>query len=185
MKPYCITIIGAESTGKTTLSRQLADKLEGDWVCEFARPYLETTSYPISRESMTNIFQGQCALQYAANQSPRSYVVQDTDLYATIGYWQLPHVTPKIGKLPPEIEQLASNLASDLYIVTPSSIPFEPDQLRYGKDKRESPDNYWVDLCEKYKLPYVVVKSTSPEARLTESLKIIKERSLHARSSNR
>ena len=28
MRPYTITIIGAESTGKTTLSRQLADTLE-------------------------------------------------------------------------------------------------------------------------------------------------------------
>ena len=43
MKPFTVTIIGAESTGKTSLSRQLADTMDGDWVPEFARPYLEVT----------------------------------------------------------------------------------------------------------------------------------------------
>lgn len=40
-KPYIITIVGPESSGKTTLARQLAVDLGYPWVPEYAREYLE------------------------------------------------------------------------------------------------------------------------------------------------
>ncbi|MGE5299205.1 MAG: AAA family ATPase [Acidobacteriota bacterium] len=177
MAPYQVTIIGAESTGKTTLSRQLADILGGDWLCEFARPYLEVTDGEVSRASMQAIWHGQHAMQHVALSSPRPYVVQDTDLYATIGYWRLPHVTPRIGDCPKSLEQTATELASDLYLITKSNIAFAPDPLRYGGDRRESPDSYWIRLCESYKLPYVVIEASDEHERVNEALQII-ERSM-------
>lgn len=40
-KPFVITIVGAESSGKTTLAMQLAEAMECVWVPEYAREYLE------------------------------------------------------------------------------------------------------------------------------------------------
>ena len=40
-KPYIITIVGPESSGKTTLARQLAMQFGCPWVPEYAREYLE------------------------------------------------------------------------------------------------------------------------------------------------
>ena len=49
---------------------------------------------------------------------------------------------------------------NDLYIVMNDSIPFEPDQLRYGVTKRETNVQYWVDILERYKRKYYVVESS-------------------------
>lgn len=176
MKPLVVTIIGAESTGKTTLSRELANAFGGDYVPEFARPYLETTREDVTGASMRAIWYGQRALQHAANQSTQQIVIQDTDLFATVGYWQLPHVTPRIGTCPSALIDDAQANRSSLYLITTSNIPFEADPIRYGGDVRESADTYWITLCEAYKLPYRIITSSSPNDRLTEAVQIISER---------
>ncbi len=178
MKPFRVTVIGAESTGKTTLSRQLADTLQADWVCEFARPYLEVTDGRVITQSMNAIWQGQLALQYVAKQSTRHYVLHDTDLYATVGYWQLPHVEPLLGSCPTALIHDARRQRSDLYLITLANIPFEQDRLRYGGDTRESPDQYWIDLCKRFDLPFYVIQSADQADRIAEALGIITERSL-------
>jgi hypothetical protein len=60
---------------------------------------------------------------------------------------------------------------SDLYIITKSNIPFEPDTIRYGVDHRESPDEYWVGIAEKYGLNYVVLDQTGQVERLSWAMK--------------
>lgn len=184
--PYVITLFGAESTGKTTLSKQLARTLKGDWKEEFARPYLEQTGEDVTRASMHAIWHGQKALQEDAQKSHRQFVVQDTDLFSTVGYWQLPHVEPVIGPCPDGLVADADRLRSDLYIITPSNILFEPDVLRYGGDRRESPDSYWIDLCNMYALPYVVIGASGRRRRVDEALAHITKKGVpHARPGNR
>lgn len=65
--------------------------------------------------------------------------------------------------------------ASDLYIVAPSNIPFEPDPLRYGGDVRELPDTYWISLLEEFSLPYVVLENSHPMLRVNEADTIVRE----------
>lgn len=177
MKLFTVTIIGAESTGKTSLSRQLADNVDGDWVPEFARPYLEVTDGITNISSMIAIWQGQLALQHVATQSPRPYVILDTDLYATVGYWKLPQSKSYLGACPEKLIEDAALYRSNLYLITQSNIPFEPDALRYGGDKRESTDEYWIRLCKSYQLPYHVISAANRDERLAEAIGIINERS--------
>jgi HTH-type transcriptional repressor of NAD biosynthesis genes len=165
-----ITVFGAESTGKTTLSRQLAKDLNGYWLFEYARPYLEHTVNEITVRSMSAIWKGQRALQkQAGNLHNKPYIIQDTDLFSTVGYWQFPHWQDRLGACPEALIKDAINLKSDLYLVTKSNIPFEKDPLRYGGNKREGSDEYWIDICERYELPYVVLKSNDPAERLRQS----------------
>ena len=165
-----VTVFGAESTGKTTLSHQLAKKLGGHWLFEYARPYLENTINEITVRSMQAIHKGQVALQkHALDLHNKPYVIQDTDLFSTVGYWQFPHWQQTIGDCPEQLVKDALELKSDLYIITPSNIPFEADPLRYGGDVREGSDEYWIDICKRYKLPCVVLKSSKPADRLSEA----------------
>lgn len=171
-----VTVFGAESTGKTTLSRQIAKSLDADWLFEYARPYLENTVNEITHRSMTAIWKGQAALQrQIVNLASKPIVIQDTDLYSTVGYWEFPQWQPLIGDCPDGLKQAAAQLRSDLYIVTKSNIPFEQDPLRYGGDKREGSDEYWIDICERYELPYVVLETSSPTERLAQSLRFIRQ----------
>lgn len=178
-QPYLrtvVTIFGAESTGKTTLSRQLAEKLQGYWLFEYARPYLEQTVNEITVRSMTAIWKGQAALQkQAANLYDKPYVIQDTDLFSTVGYWQFPHWQKQLGACPDDLVAEANGLKSDLYIVTRSNIPFEADPLRYGGDTREGSDDYWIDICNRYELPYIVLDSHDPVERLVQAEAAIKK----------
>lgn len=169
-----ITIFGAESTGKTTLSKQLSYELNAHWLFEYARPYLELVGPEISVVgSMNAIWTGQKALQgHARNLRDRALIIQDTDLYSTVGYWEQPHWQDALGNVPYELRWDALEHLSDLYIITKSDIPFEEDPLRYGGDRRESSDAYWIGVAERYNLPYVVL-DVEPHERLDAAKRAI------------
>lgn len=163
-----VTIFGAESTGKTTLTRLLAHDLNGHFFMEWARPYLETCGSEITLESMTAIWKGQAALEaHSESFFDKPFAFFDTDLYSTIGYWLFPHWHHIIGDPPQGL--LDEAIKSDLYIITPSNIPFEEDPLRYGGDQREGSDEYWIDVAERFGLNYVVLEEKSREGRLEEA----------------
>lgn len=165
-----ITVFGAESTGKTTLSHELAPMINGHWVFEYARPYLENVTKDISVDSMTGIWKGQLALQrHTLSMYDKPFVVHDTDLYSTIGYWEQPHWADMLGPVPFQLVEDAKRWQSDLYIITKSNIPFEEDPIRYGGDHRESGDEYWIGIAEKYNLPYIIIDDESIVGRLSKA----------------
>lgn len=180
-----ITVWGAESTGKTTLSRELARSYNGHWVFEWARPYLEALAHgygpretrlgtlgtDINVASMTDIWHGQYAVQkQAATWLEKPFVIQDTDLYSTIGYWEQPHWADQLGPVPEELILDAKETQSDLYLILKGNIPFELDPLRYGGDHRESPDEFWIGIAEKYGLNYKVVPYSDFNERLSYAM---------------
>lgn len=168
-----VTLFGAESTGKTTLSKALATHVNGHWIPEWARPYLETVGIEITTQSMTDIWKGQKALQDHAylHFYDKPFIIQDTDLYSTVGYWDMWNM-----KTPWPLVRDAQSRASEVYLITQSHIPFEKDPIRYGGDKRESSDQYWIDLCEMHGLSYYVVQSNDPKARVLECAAVIEQR---------
>lgn len=171
-----VTIFGAESTGKTTLARNLehSDLLRGSavYLPEWARPYLEDVNRVLDTDAMNAIFRGQMALQ-ASPQPNSAYIIQDTDLFSTVGYWRM-HVDT-FGPVPMLLTGSAQRYKSDLYIITRSNIPFEEDPLRYGGDRRESSDQYWIDLADEFGLNYVILDSADLFLRLGEAMSVIGE----------
>lgn len=154
-----VTLFGPESCGKTTMAKWLAESVNGWFIPEWAREYLETVGIEITKQSMKAIQDGQFALQKTASMlENRPFVVQDTDLYSTLGYYELwgngsDHDLDLC-------EYRANKTASDLYILMNDGIPFEVDPIRYGGNKRESTTQYWEDLLNRYKLPYYKVVDT-------------------------
>lgn len=57
--PFVITIVGPESSGKSTLAEVLADKLQAQHVPEYAREYLMSISRPYDRNDLMDIARGQ------------------------------------------------------------------------------------------------------------------------------
>lgn len=149
------TLFGQESVGKTTVSRLVAERLNGTWLFEYARPYQELLGPQVDEEVMENIHRGQLALQSTHTRlSRRPFLVQDTDLYSTVGYWGIMGQEPSA-----ELVYDARAWASDAYYLMPDTIPFVADQLRYGVDKRESTTEYWADLLREHGMPLVRVPS--------------------------
>lgn len=147
------TIFGAESVGKTTTAKALGEDDWFQWRPEWARTYLESRSPILTTEVMTRIWEGQFAQQ--ALKSDARAIIQDTDLFSTIGYWRLHE--DEYGPIPGRLVGDAKLFQSDRYYILDTNIPFEEDALRYGGKVRESPTKFWVDLCREFQLPYTVV----------------------------
>ena len=120
-----IVVIGPESTGKSTLSQQLAAFYKTEWVPEFARAYLESLGRPYEREDLWHIAQGQLAAEDEAAARGKDFIICDTDLYV-IKVWS----EAKYGECDPRIlEQIAVRKYHG-YLLTYIDIPWEDDPLR-------------------------------------------------------
>lgn len=162
-----VTFFGAESVGKTTMARRMSACLGGTWLFEWARPYLEAVGPEVTVDAMKTIHQGQKALQLTGSDHGTEFIFQDTDLFSTVGYWEM----WSKETMPLQLLNDARNLKSDLYVILSSDIPFEADPLRYGGHERESSDQYWIDLCEREGLNYVYVTGT--DDRFAQALNAI------------
>jgi HTH-type transcriptional repressor of NAD biosynthesis genes len=186
-----ICIFGQESTGKTTLTRDLANATNSVACPEWARPYLEDQKDSATTlERMDVIAQGQVSQERAAllrvERAGSPFVFLDTDLLSTIGYMELYWNERTVSKRSSEWFRIRADLdmrytPADHYLVTSDSIPFVPDPLRYGGSKRETTRNYWIALLDRYKLPYTILpdglsrEETTDVARL-ESSRVLERR---------
>jgi HTH-type transcriptional repressor of NAD biosynthesis genes len=160
---HTVTFFGAESTGKTSMSKYMAKTMNGHWCHEWARPYLEMCGAEVTDEKMANIIAGQHASQMAvAAMKGKPFVFQDTDYLSTVGYYRI------YGGQQPEAVNTSLMVQSDLYIVMNSAIPFEPDALRYGGDRRESSDRFWTDILEEHGKRYHMVRQNDLHAQRAE-----------------
>jgi HTH-type transcriptional repressor of NAD biosynthesis genes len=148
------TMFGQESVGKTTLSRLVSEELGVNWIPEYARPYLETVGEEVTITAMENIHAGQAALQKSSfARAANPALILDTDLFSTVGYYEI----MEVAEVPQACIIDAKRLASDVYYVLPDDIPFEEDILRYGGDHRESERDFWIDLLKKFNQTYEIV----------------------------
>lgn len=171
-----VTLFGAESCGKTTLTQELAGIYDAPWVFEWARPYLETAGPDLTEQKMHDIWHGQAALQQTAKKLDESPVVfQDTDLYSTVGYWDLNNLGVMTTPSPDGLLRDAHVLKSDLYLVCPANIPMEQDPLRYAGDVREASDEYWLSVLNKYGLHYKVLTASTITGRVAEASRYVDE----------
>lgn len=143
-------LFGQESVGKTTLARLAAASDKNKvFVPEWARGFLETVGKELTETKMAMIARGQAAVQKSVTTSDAYHTVFfDTDLLSTIGYYKINGM-----EIPDFLWQ--EFYATDFtYILLPDDIPFEPDPLRYGGDKRESKYEFWLDLLQVHKRKY-------------------------------
>jgi NadR type nicotinamide-nucleotide adenylyltransferase len=158
-----IVVVGAESTGTTTLARGLAEAIGAGWVGEFGRawsaaklagarqtahrdgepePWMDALTWE-SHEFTAIAARQTSAIDDACVQSP--VVVVDTDALAT-SVWHERHV----GGRHQAALDLARARPADLYILTsPDGVRFEQDGLRDGKDLRQALHERFVAELEK------------------------------------
>lgn len=167
-----VAIVGAESTGTTTLSRALAEHYKTSWVPEYGRMYSEgkvsagKEAAWRSEEFMT-IAKAQAALEDSLAESSRGLVICDTDPFAT-SVWHERYMGSEL----PELEKLALSRQYDLYIVTGDEIPFVQDGLRDGEHIRHGMHQRFIQKLEQNHKKFIVVTGT-PEERLKQAVAAI------------
>ncbi|APY10674.1 nicotinate-nucleotide adenylyltransferase [Seonamhaeicola sp. S2-3] len=161
----CIKVVlfGPESTGKTTLSRQLARYYNSVWVPEYAREYLQNkwnnerkTCEP---KDLLPIAIGQMKLENTLAQKTNSVLICDTDLLETKVYSE----TYYSGVCDPILEKYALKNTYDLYFLTYIDTPWEADDLRDKPNERERMFKAFEDELIKQNKPYVLLKGSLKE----------------------
>lgn len=160
-----VTIFGPESVGKTTITKALSERIDGHFIPEWCRGYLETAVTPeVTLEKMEMITRGQYAVQKSVDKLiDKPFIFRDTDLLSTVGYYQFWN-----NEVPDLCASLCRKSLADLYILMNDQIPFTPDILRYGGDHRESDNAYWRQLLETWGCQYYEVQSFYPKAQTDE-----------------
>jgi NadR type nicotinamide-nucleotide adenylyltransferase len=120
-----IVITGPESSGKSTLSQQLAAHYGTQWVPEFARTYLEQLDRPYRQEDLLEIARGQADLEDRKKPEASQYLFCDTGL-EVIKIWSL----FKYGDVNPQILQMLEKRHYDFYLLCKPDLDWSPDPLR-------------------------------------------------------
>lgn len=120
-----IVVIGPESTGKSTLSKSLAEQLHTVWVPEFARTYLENLGREYTESDLLEIAKGQIAAEDVAIATADKYLICDTDLYV-IKVWS----EAKFGRCHPWILEQIAQREYDLYLLAYIDTEWQDDPLR-------------------------------------------------------
>ncbi len=120
-----ILVTGPESSGKTTLARDLAFALDGLYVKEAARSYLLARNGQYSATDLLAIWQIQKEAEDAARASSASFVICDTGP-EVIRIW----AEVKYGNCPPEVLHASETRHYDLILLCYPDLPWEEDPLR-------------------------------------------------------
>jgi len=134
-----IVVTGSESTGKTTLARQLATALGTTWVPEFARTYAQQQQRPLTADDVSLIATGQLAGEDAALaawserwgvapgavDSDAPPLVLDTDIVSTTVYAEHYY-----GACPAWILEAARVRLAPLYLLCQLDLPWRADGVR-------------------------------------------------------
>ena len=120
-----IAIVGPESTGKSTLSRQLAEYYHTVWVPEYSREYCASLIGPATLQDELNIFSGQLQTEDRLIKKASNILICDTTIL-TVKIWcdYLFKTTPQV------VLNELKNRSYDFYLLMDIDLPWEDDPLR-------------------------------------------------------
>jgi len=170
----CIKVVlfGPESTGKTTLSQQLARHYNSVWVPEYAREYLQdkwnNERKTCEPKDLLPIAIGQMNLENKLAKKTDSVLICDTDLLETKVYSEVYYS----GTCDPILEAHALKNSYDIYFLTYIDTPWEADDLRDKPNERERMFNAFETTLKTHNKPYILLKG-SKEKRLKTAIQHI------------
>lgn len=166
-----IAIYGPESTGKTTLSNQLADHFKTEWAPEFARDYLQkkwdSKKEICSPDDLLPIALGQMKLENDALQKAKKFLFVDTCLMATKVFSEIYY-----GFCDSKLEKAARKHQYDLFFLTDIDVPWEKDDLRDAPNEREITFEKFKQALIENNKPFIVLTG-NPEIRLQKAIATI------------
>ncbi len=166
-----IVIIGPESTGKSTLCKQLAAHYNTAWVNEYAREYLLKNGMAYSYEALLDIAKGQVEAEELgignwelANKSKignlKSAIFIDTDMYVMKVWCEF-----VFEKCHHWILNRIAERQYDLYLLCNIDIPWVKDELREYPDlvTREKLFHHYKDIMTNQNVPWADISGNGEE----------------------
>lgn len=165
MRTVCLH--GPESTGKTTLARELAAHFKTVAVPEYGRIYCEIFGNDCDVDDLRAIRRGHDLLAAAGRRKARNMLILDTDGVMTAVWCDI-----LLGSRPADLDRIDD--PADLYLLCDVDVPFEVDSIRYFPDPATRAEMFAQTKAEleKRKLSFVVIRGSRDE-RLIAALSAI------------
>jgi len=167
-----VVLFGPESTGKTTLSIQLARHYHTVWVPEFARDYLQdkwnNERKTCETHDLIPIAEGQMKLENELVKKADKVLFCDTDLLETKVYSQEYYG----GFVDPKLDEAARINEYDLYLLTYIDTPWEADDLRDRPELRKEMFDAFEKALKDHDKNYILLKGDK-KTRLNTAIKAI------------
>ena len=127
-----IILTGPESSGKSTLAKELAHLLRVPLVLEYARSYLEVNGPAYNFQDLEAIAEQQMANELSMFAKGHNHVVCDTDILTLIIWAQ-----EKFDEVPDSWRAQFDNIGPEsLYLLCSPDFPWEEDPLRENPNDR-------------------------------------------------
>ena len=167
-----VVLFGPESTGKTTLSKQLARHYNTVWTPEYAREYLQkkwnNERKTCEKEDLIPIAIGQMNLENKLGKKADKLLICDTDLLETKVYSEEFYG----GTVDLKLSEAVDRNKYDLYLLTYIDTPWEEDDLRDRPEQRLEMFTAFENTLKKYKKNYILLKGDK-ETRLKNATEAI------------
>lgn len=137
VRPYYarrVALLGAESTGKSTLADKLAERFETVWVPEYGRPYCEIIKPALDLDlgDLEAIAWGQATWEDEYATQANRVLVCDTELHTTATWCDL-----LLGSRPGWLDAAARARHYDLMLLLTPEVPWHDDGTRVLRDRRK------------------------------------------------
>jgi nicotinamide riboside kinase len=167
-----IVITGAESSGKSTLTHQLAQVFDGIGILEYARDYIERLRRPYQRSDVETIAKRQfyyaCKIrQVHANRDVHIFL--DTFLIVTkIWFEEVYHCCPVW------LNQAIIDNKPNLVLLCEPDLEWQADGVRENSNKRSYLYNRYRKELEFYQIPFSIVNGMG-DKRLQTAIHSVNE----------
>jgi nicotinamide riboside kinase len=157
-----IALFGPESTGKTTLAKQLASHFETVWAPEFARNYLQqkwdAKQKACEPEDLLPIAAGQVKTENDALLTANKYLFCDTTLMATKVFSEMYY-----NFCDPALDKAARKHKYDLFFLTDVDVPWQKDDLRDQSDDRSATFEAFRNALVENEKPYIILSGNKKQ----------------------
>ena len=158
-KPKIIVITGAESTGKSTLSRALAKYFDVPFLSEYARDYIQDLERDYTYSDVEYIAKqqiDQLDKQLAEN---HSIIILDTWLLITKVWFEV-----VFNSVPTWLEKKIQETPIDICLVCDTDLPWIADKVREnGGENRELLQQRYIEEIKKSGFKYELISGVGDD----------------------
>lgn len=164
-----VAVIGAESTGKTSLCTELAAHFNDVWMPEYARQYVEKLDRPYTWNDVVHIASMQVKTEKEYLKKAQCVLFLDTDLVITKVWFE--HVWKKC---PDWVDRRIASAQRTIYLLCDNDLPWEYDPVRENPGIRDYLSEQYKSIIIKNNFPYFVVRG-SEKKRTRHAIDKLKE----------
>ena len=166
-----VCLLGAESTGKSTLARALATRYGTLWNPEYGRPYTQfgrLPRAPWTSWEFTHIARIHCWYEDFLATLAHRVLFSDTDAFTTALFHEVYLGTPATG-----FEDLVDR-SYDLFVVCGLDVPWRHDGVREFEEQRRWMQERYLERARTSGRPWRVVEGPL-ERRLEDAAEAVDE----------